>query len=298
MREENPGKAMAKMCELFGKTRQAWYQKRLEKEAKDMKAHVVISEVKQIRKKLPRCGLKKLHRKMEQFFKMHDIKIGRDKFADVLRDFNLLIKKKKGRKTTNSNHFFRRYDNTAKDLTVTRVNQLYVGDITYIRIPGGFLYLSLLMDVYSRKIVGWSLREDLTHKGPLEALQMALRQRSGNLELTHHSDRGIQYCCDDYIKLLKKNKINISMTQNGDPYENALAERLNRTIKEEFLQYYTFFNLEQAKEAVARAVKMYNRERPHLSLEYNTPNQMYYDADMQRLANPRQLTLFTSPEAG
>ena len=88
------------------------------------------------------------------------------------------------------------------------------------------------------------------------------------------------------------------MTQNGDPYENALAERLNRTIKEEFLQYYTFFNLEQAKEAVARAVKMYNRERPHLSLEYNTPNQMYYDADMQRLANPRQLTLFTSPEAG
>ena len=149
MREENPSVAMKNMCELFGKTRQAWYQKRLEKEAKDMKAHVVVSEVKQIRKKLPRCGLKKLHHKMEQFFKMHDIKMGRDKFADVLRDFNLLIKKKKGRKTTNSNHFYRRYENTAKDLTVTRVDQLYVGDITYIRIPGGFLYLSLLMDVVS-----------------------------------------------------------------------------------------------------------------------------------------------------
>jgi len=132
VREENPEKAMAEMCELFGKTRQAWYHKRLEKEAKDMQAHVVVSEVKQLRKKLPRCGLKKLHFKMDQFFKMHNIKMGRDKFADVLRAFNLLIKKKKGRKTTNSNHFFRRYDNTAKDLTVTRVDQLYVGDRMYI----------------------------------------------------------------------------------------------------------------------------------------------------------------------
>ena len=295
MREENPSTAMKDMCELFGKTRQAWYKIRLDNEAIDMKKCVVISEVKQIRKQLPRCGLRKLHYKLKNSFKMHNIKMGRDKFADVLREFNLLITKKKGRKTTNSNHRFRRYANTAKDLKITRIDQLWVGDITYIRVGSNFLYLSLLMDVYSRKIVGWSLREDLTHKGPLEALQMALKQRSVKLELTHHSDRGIQYCCDDYIKLLKKNKINISMTQNGDPYENALAERLNRTVKEEFLQYYHFFNLEQAKQAVKKAVAMYNRVRPHLNLEYKTPNQMYYDSEMQRLANPAQLTLFTSP---
>jgi len=252
VREENPSTAMKDMCELFGKTRQAWYKIRLDNEAIDMKKCVVISEVKQIRKQLPRCGLRKLHYKLKNSFKMHNIKMGRDKFADVLREFNLLITKKKGRKTTNSNHRFRRYANTAKDLKITRIDQLWVGDITYIRVGSNFLYLSLLMDVYSRKIVGWSLREDLTHKGPLEALQMALKQRSGKLELTHH-------------------------------------------FKEEFLQYYHFFNLEQAKQAMKKAVAMYNRVRPHLSLEYKTPNQMYYDSEMQRLANPAQLTLFTSP---
>ena len=131
----------------------------------------------------------------------------------------------------------------------------------------------------------------------MEALKMALQQRAGNLDLTHHSDRGIQYCCDDYVKILKKNEVTISMTQNGDPYENALAERMNRTLKEEFLQYYIYTNYDQAKEAVTRAIKLYNSFRSHLSLDYLTPDQIYYDSEMQRQANPAQLTLFKSPES-
>ena len=159
------------------------------------------------------------------------------------------------------------------------------------------MYLSLITDVFSRKIVGWALRKDLTHKGPEEALLMALEQRKNQLALMHHSDRGIQYCCDNYIRLLKKNKVEISMTQNGDPYENALAERLHRTLKEEFLQYYVYANYEQTKEVVARAIHLYNRFRPHLSLKYLTPDQMYHDSESQRKAIPQQLQLFTSPKA-
>lgn len=223
--------------------------------------------------------------------KMHAIKMGRDKLADLLREHNLLIKKKKGPKTTNSNHRFRRYANLTEGLEITRPNQLWVCDITYIRVGQNFLYLSLITDVYSRKIIGWALRKDLTHKGPEEALKMALKQRKTRLQLIHHSDRGIQYCCDSYIRILQKEKIEISMTQNGDPYENAIAERLHRTLKQEFLQYYTYLNYDQAKEAVARAITLYNRIRPHLSLDYLTPDQMYFDSAEQRKANPQQLEL-------
>jgi len=287
------------MCELFGKTRQAWYKTRRAQEVKEMKESVILSGVKDIRKKLPHCGLRKLHFKLQNFMKMHAIYMGRDKLADLLRSHNLLIKKKKrGHVTTNSNHRFIRYANKAADLEVTRVNQLWVCDITYIPVGRKFMYLSLITDVFSRKIVGWALRKDLTHKGPEEALLMALGQRKNQLDLMHHSDRGIQYCCDNYIRLLKKNKVVISMTQNGDPYENALAERIHRTLKEEFLQYYVYANYEQTKEAVARAIHLYNRFRPHLSLEYLTPDQMYYDSESQRKAIPQQLQLFTPPEAG
>ena len=292
-----PERAMGKMCGLFGKTRQAWYKTHRVKEVKEMQHDVVLNEVKYIRKKLPRCGLRKLHFMLKNTLQRHLITIGRDRLADLLREHNLLIKRKKGRKTTNSNHHFRRYANTAKDLEIIRIDQLWVCDITYIRTGRNFSYLSLITDAYSRKIVGWSLRDDLTHKGPMEALNMAIKQRTGKLDLTHHSDRGIQYCCDDYVKLLKKNEVTISMTQNGDPYENALAERMNRTLKEEFLQYDIYMNHDQAKQSVARAIKLYNSYRPHMSLDYLTPDQVYYDLEMQRLANPAQLTLFTSPKS-
>ncbi len=266
---------MNKLCGLFGNTRQAWYKARKEKERQDMEAMAVLYQVKQIRKLLPRCGGKKLHYLLGNFLERHQIKFGRDKLFDLLREHNMLIAKKKGKRTTYSYHRFRKYKNKVKDLEVVRADQLWVSDITYISLGRNHCYLSLITDAYSRKIIGWSLREDLTAKGPLEALAMALQQRCGKLPLIHHSDRGIQYCCDDYIDKLQANEIDISMTENGDPYENALAERIHRTLKEEFLQYYFYATYSEAVQAVARAIGLYNELRPHLSLDYQTPASLY-----------------------
>ena len=253
-------------------TRQAWYKARQEKERREMESMVVIWKVKEIRKELPRCGGKKLYFLIKDFLGNHGIQLGRDRFFDLLREHNLLIKRKKGRKTTFSFHRFRKYPNTARDIEVVRPDQLWVSDITYIMMGANVCYLSLVTDAFSRKIIGWSLRPDLTAKGPLEALGMAIGQRSGGRPLVHHSDRGIQYCSDGYIRLLEGNGIGISMTENSDPYENALAERIHRTLKEEFLQYYDHFDYDSAVPAVARAIRMYNERRPHLSLDYATPS--------------------------
>lgn len=152
------------MCDLFDKTRQVWYKTRKAQETRDMQEVIMLGAVKHIRKTLPRCGLRKLHYKLQNFKKMHQIKMGRDKLANLPREHNLPIKKKKGPRTTNSNHRFRRYENKTKDWKPTRINQLWVSDITYIPIGRNFVYLSLITDAYSRKIVGWSLRKDLTHK--------------------------------------------------------------------------------------------------------------------------------------
>jgi len=273
---------MEKLCRLFGKTRQAWYKARQAKEKQEMEYAMVIHEVKKLRTPLPRCGGKKLYYMIQDFLQSHGIKLGRDKFFDLLRERNLLIKRKKGRKTTYSFHHYRKYKNIAKDINPSRSNELWVSDITYIFTGKDYCYLSLITDAFSRKIVGWSLREDLSAKGPLEALNMGLDQRLMNLPLVHHSDRGIQYCCHDYVNLLQKNKIKISMTENSDPYENALAERMNRTLKEEFLQYYHYFNYQEAKEAIAKAVGLYNNLRPHLSLNYQTPSKVYEAAATKR----------------
>ena len=283
MRMKNPGAGTEKLCGLFGRTRQAWYKARQETERREMQSMAVVYRVRQLRKDLPRCGGKKLYYLLGNFLENHGIRLGRDKFFDLLRDHNLLIKRKKGRKTTFSFHRIRKYKNTARDLAVTRPDQLWVSDITYVPVSSDHCYLSLITDAYSRKVVGWCLSKNLTAKGPLEALGMALRQRTGKKPLVHHSDRGIQYCCDEYIRLLKGNKIGISMTENSDPYENALAERMHRTLKEEFLQYRHYFNHAQAVEAVEWAVRMYNNWRPHLSLGYKTPVAVYAAAAQRHL---------------
>lgn len=238
MRLSRPLVGVGKLCGLFGTTRQAWYRARQEKERREMEAMAVVWKVRQIRKELPRCGGRKLYFLIGGFLDGHGIQLGRDRFFDLLREHNLLIKRKKGRKTTFSFHRFRKYPNTAKDIEVARPDQLWVSDITYIVMGASVCYLSLVTDAFSRKIVGWSLRPDLTAKGPLEALGMAIGQRSGGKPLVHHSDRGIQYCSDGYIRLLEENGIGISMTENSDPYENALAERIHRTLKEVYCPDY------------------------------------------------------------
>ena len=277
LRKEYPESSMDELCEVYGKTRQAWYKGQKRAQQISYESDLIIEEVKRIRQYLRRAGGKKLYFMMGSFFKKEGIKIGRDKFFDVLREHDLLIKKKKHRKTTtNSNHNFRKYPNKITNLVVEKANQLLVSDITYVPFGRTFYYLNLVMDAYSRKIVGWHLSDSLKAEGTIAALKMAIatlpRCHSG---LIHHSDRGSQYCCKAYIKLLNKNKIVISMTENGDPYENILAERINRTIKEEFLDQFVFCNYQEATQITTKSVRWYNRLRPHSSLDYLTPQQAH-----------------------
>ena len=189
----------------------------------------VLEQVIKIREQLPGIGTDKLHHLLRDFLAEHHIKLGRDKLYALLRENHLLCHKKRKRaRTTNSQHPYYKYPNLTKELVVTRANQLWVSDITYIRTGNDFSYLSLITDAYSHKIVGWAVKETLHTKGPLAALQMAVKNlQKGKERLIHHSDRGIQYCSKEYIQLLKSNNICISMTNQGEPGENALAERIN-----------------------------------------------------------------------
>ena len=241
-----------------------------------MQKTIILNEILRIRTELPGNGCRKLKFQLQGFLDEHGIRFGRNKVFALLKEHNLLIKRKKNRKlTTNSNHPFRKYKNLVKELTPTRPNQLWVSDITYIPTGAKTGYLSLLTDAFSRKIIGWSFEESLHSIGPLTALKQALKQRNDNKILYHHSDRGVQYCCHEYTRLLNKNEILISMTQNGDPGENALAERVNGILKIDFLQYWFRGNFDAALKAITRAIKNYNEIRPHESLNYKTPNEVH-----------------------
>jgi putative transposase len=228
---------------------------------------------------MPRIGTRKLYHMLTDALQEHKIKIGRDKLFDLLEEHGMLVRRRKRRKvsTTDSNHPFRRYPNLTRELQVMRPNQLWVSDITYIRLIDEFCYLSLVTDAYSRRIVGYCLYPTLQKEGPLAALQMALSNlpSTGEESLIHHSDRGKQYCCDAYVNMLMEKKTIISMTEKGDPYENALAERVNRTLKEEFLLDQGFDSFELASGAVSNAVNIYNTQRPHDSCNRLTPDEAH-----------------------
>jgi putative transposase len=227
---------------------------------------------------MPRIGTRKLYHMLAGTLKEHNICIGRDKLFDLLEEYGMLVRRRKRKKvcTTDSNHPFRKYPNLTRELHVLRPNQLWVSDITYIRITDGFCYLSLVTDAYSRKIVGHCLYPTLQKEGPLKALQQALAARSTSVHaLMHHSDRGRQYCCDVYVNVLVDSQVIISMTEKGDPYENALAERVNGILKDEFLLDRKFADYENATGAVNIAVSTYNTLRPHASCNYQTPDQAH-----------------------
>jgi len=209
-------------------------------------------------------------------FEKHQLKVGRDTLFNVLRKHKMLtLRKKYSCRTTNSYHRFYKYSNIIKDLEVNRPNQVWVSDITYIRTVKGFCYLALITDMYSRKIVGYDLSDSLELKGCVRALNKAVYQAKSINGLIHHSDRGIQYCSNIYTQILKRKKIGISMTEENHCYENALAERVNGILKDEFYMDQTFTNTAHAKRAVKSAIKLYNEIRLHLSLEYKTPNMVY-----------------------
>ena len=203
----------------------------------------------------------------------HGISRGRDALFDLLRSQGLLVKKRRRGKprTTFSFHRFYKYPNRIIGFIPSGPDQLWVSDITYICLSKKFAYLSLVTDAYSRKIVGYELCKTLSATGCINALQMAVKHSaSGSEGLIHHSDRGIQYCCNDYVKLLEKHHIGISMTQSGDPLENALAERVNGILKDELLaaSYPCYV---QAQPLVGKAIELYNNVRPHSSIGMLTP---------------------------
>ena len=271
---------LAKLCGWFGITRQAYYQNNWEGISSTLEEELVLQKVKSIRINHRRIGTRKLYEMMQPFFIEHSIKMGRDALFTVLSDNYLLIRKRKRRiKTTNSYHWLRKYPNLIREFVPTAPNQLWVSDITYWKINSGeHLYISFITDVYSHQIVGYHVAETLEAIESIQALQMALStlKLENQLQLTHHSDRGLQYCSGAYVKLVQDNDIKISMTENGDPLENAVAERVNGIIKDEYLETYEIENLTDAKQLLKAVVDLYNTQRPHMSIGNLRPNDIHY----------------------
>jgi len=270
---------LAKLCGWFGITRQAYYQNNWTGISTTIEEELVIQQVKNIRKNHRRIGTRKLYEMMQSFMLEHHIKMGRDALFELLSANYLLVRKRKRRiQTTNSYHWLRKYPNLIREFVPTAINQLWVSDITYWKInTNKHVYISFITDAYSHKIVGYHVAESLESMETIKALKMALSdlRSESHLQLVHHSDRGVQYCHQDYVKLLQDYKIKISMTENGDPLENALAERVNGIIKEEYLQDYTVNTISEAKEVLTFVVNLYNDQRPHMSIGNLLPNQVH-----------------------
>ena len=237
---------------------------------------IVLKFVREIRGDLPRAGVPKLHFMLQEKLLAHNIRLGRDALYHLLGEHGYLLRYRRRKVyTTNSNHPYKKYPNLIRGIKYfTHPGQLWVSDITYIRLTYGFCYLSIVTDAYSHKIIGYCLHPTLHSDGPVNALLMAAKSKR-QPSLTHHSDRGIQYCCAEYVKILEHFGIRISMTENGDPYENPVAERVNGILKNEFLLDKTFASLSEVKEAVKNAIEKYNRIRPHDSCDKLTPEQAH-----------------------
>jgi transposase InsO family protein len=260
---------------LFGIDRQVYYRKIRRRASKQNQAKEIILMVNNIRAIMPRVGTRKLYYLLLD--KLQLMKIGRDKFFDILRANHLLIQSKRSyHVTTNSHHRFRKHQNQVLDLEINRPEQVWVSDITYIGKRDNPCYLSLVTDAYSKKIMGYYVADNMNTQSSLKALKMALKYRKyKSLSLIHHSDRGLQYCADEYQKELHKNKVLCSMTQNSDPYENAVAERVNGILKQEFRIDKYNQKAEIMQKIVKEAINIYNQIRPHYSNYMLTPNQMH-----------------------
>lgn len=268
---------IAKLCGWFGVTRQAYYQHGWKAIDVSIEEDLILAEVQKIRKYHQRMGTRKLYEKLQSFMLEHQIKIGRDALFDLLSANNLLVRKRKRRiQTTQSFHWLRKYPNLIRNFIPIAPNQLWVSDITYWKINKSFIYISFITDVYSHKIVGFHVAETLESIETIQALKMAItgliKKPDSHYQLIHHSDRGVQYCHHKYVKLLQDNNIKISMTESGDPLENAVAERINGIIKEEYLQDYKVKNIKEAKKALDFVVKLYNEQRPHNSISNLVPS--------------------------
>jgi transposase InsO family protein len=277
-------------CTLFGIDRQVYYRKIKRRKIRQSNASKVVSMVLEIRQTMPRIGAKKLYYLLNNELKQ--LKIGRDKFIDILRANHLLIAPKRSyHVTTNSYHRFRKHQNQILELQIQRPEQVWVSDITYIGKRENPCYLSLVTDAYSKRIMGFNVADNMNTESSLVALKNAVKQRKDkSLSLIHHSDRGLQYCANEYQKLLNKSDIKCSMTQNSDPYENAVAERINGILKQEFSIDKFNKELPIMKALVKNAIDIYNNIRPHYSNYMLTPNQMHQQNEIKMRTYKRKNT--------
>jgi len=264
--------SLSRSCRLFGISRQAIYQARQRAIKRTIELAKIKPLVQTVRMRMPRLGTRKLYYLLKNDFDRMDLKIGRDGLFSYLRSEHMLIKPRKNyTKTTNSKHWLRKHPNLMKEMEVVGPEQAFVSDITYVKSRERTHYLSLVTDAYSRKIMGHHLSDDMSSEHVVKALKLAVKNRKTNQKLIHHSDRGLQYCSSLYQQELSKNNINPSMTDGYDCYQNALAERINGILKNEFL----LEKCNSGKELevlVSESIDTYNQQRPHLSLNFKTPN--------------------------
>ena len=271
------------MCRAYGITRQGYYQAMRRIDARNKALEPVKELVMYWRQFMPRIGGKKLYLLIKPKLEELGIKLGRDCFFDYLREGGFLVKPKKNyTKTTNSNHWMRKHPNLLKDYKPTAAEEVFVSDITYVKSEQGVHYLSLVTDAYSLKIMGYELSDEMKATDVVKALDMTINNRQYQRSTIHHSDRGLQYCSQVYQVKLNENGIIPSMTDGYDCYQNALAERINGILKQEFL-LYKCQNLEELKQLVDESILIYNELRPHLSLGMKTPNQVHKKDQEQKL---------------
>jgi len=264
------------ICHLFGITRQGYYKQKQMQAERTLEESIILQLVQAIKHKHRYMGVRKIYQMIQSDLLEHAIKIGRDGLYNLLWQNGMLVRKRRRKTTTtNSNHMNRVYENIIQDMQATAPNQIWVSDITYIPIKNGFVYLCLLTDAYSRKILGYYISKTLQTSGPAAALAMAINSLDSSYTLIHHSDRGIQYSSKEYTDLLNEAGIIISMSRRAEPIDNAIAERVNGIIKHEYLKGQVLDSYETAKQAIDRAITLYNSERPHLSCGMLTPDQAH-----------------------
>jgi transposase InsO family protein len=265
------------VCGWFGVTRQALSKHKRQLAKQVVKQGLIIKRVNEIREDHKRMGTRKLYEKLDSFLIANKIKMGRDALFALLADYNLLVRnRRKAARTTYSNHHLKRYPNLIKNYVAIAPNRLWVSDITYWRIGEKYYYISIITDAYSRKIVGFKLSKTLDTKWSLIALKQAVADNNiAPGRLIHHSDRGGQYCSDIYTTFLLEQGCRISMTENGDPRENAIAERVNGILKTEYLKCDQVHTFQEAETLLKESVNLYNYDRPHLSINNQTPQEVH-----------------------
>lgn len=255
----------------MGYSPQAYHKHNKKTFQQQLNEGLILNEIDAIRKHQPRCGGRKLFIMLQPFLKQHNISIGRDKFFNLLKRNKLLVRKtKRNVYTTMSKHHYHRYPNLVKGFSPMKAHELWVADITYIPLKERFAYLFLITDAYSRKIVGYHVSDDMKVSSAAVALKQALAQKPTETIVIHHSDRGIQYCSNEYVSLLNEHNAMISMTESGDPLENAIAERVNGILKTELISS-RYSDIHAASIHISRCITIYNHRRRHSSLNWQLP---------------------------